>query len=194
MADTQQTEVAAAAAPGLGAEDLVFLLLLVLALAAVALSGRLAYEQGARLETAKSHAQVFVRWAEAVAQSAEKEGLTLQRCASLSAAPAGQAPEAKPPSWSACRQALMSAGAPLAELANPFMASNALIGSKCERKLPASRGLVIVEKGTPTPPGLPPGVVWSALAEDEPMARGLQLRVQVCDGGGYPIRIAEVTL
>lgn len=194
MAQTQQTKVAAVTSPGLGAQDLVFLCLLALALVAVVFSGRLAYEQGARLETAKAHAQVFVRWAEAVAQAGEGEPLRLLQCASPSAQEEAQTPPAKAPSWSACRQALMSAGAPMAELSNPFHSTNALMGSKCERKLPASRGLVVIEKGTPTPPGLPPGVAWSPLGDEEPLVHGLMLRVQVCDGGGYPIRIAEVNL
>lgn len=97
-------------------------------------------------------------------------------------------------SWATCREALFTAGGPLSHLSNPFLTSNPVSGNKCEKGNPGTRGLVVLEKGTPAPPGLPPGVSWSPLEDGEPMARGLMLRVKVCDAGGYLIRVAEVQL
>lgn len=211
-----------------------FLCLLATALVAVVLAGRFAYREGALLETAKSNAQAFVKWAEAVAATAEKElPLTLAQCAAMpgdtsepaaAVAPEGAAgplpaegqgavangadgaaresaetaaaPEAPrvATNWTTCREALFTAGGPLSHLSNPFDRNNPVSGNKCEKKSAATRGLVFLEKGTPSPPGMPPNVSWSPLNDDEPVARGLMLRVQVCDAGGYPLKIAEVKL
>ena len=103
-------------------------------------------------------------------------------------------PPAIATNWATCREALFTAGGPLSHLANPFDRNNPVSGNKCEKKNPLTRGLVFLEKGTPSPPGMPPNVSWGPLGDEEPMARGLLLRVQACDAGGYPIRIAEVKL
>lgn len=187
---------------GFGAGDVMFLCVLALALVAVVLAGRFAYREGALLETAKANAQAFVKWAEAVAATAEKDvPLTLAQCGAMpgvSPEKAEAEPEPEPPAvatnWVTCREALFSAGGPLSHLSNPFDSNNPVAGSKCEKKSAATRGLVFLEKGTPSPPGMPPNVSWSPLHDDEPVARGLMLRVQACDAGGYPIRIAEVRL
>ena len=176
-----------------------FIALLVIALVAVVLSGRWAYHKGVLLETAKANAEALVRWAEAVASENDKDGpLPIALCASSPAKAAGPAVPAPVPgkaaTWSSCREALLSPGGPLADLVNPFDRFNLVTGSKCERKTPLSRGLVVLEKGTAAPPGMPAGMTWTGLADDEPLVRGLVLRVQVCDEGGYPLRIAELKL
>lgn len=183
----------------LKAGDMAFLVILVLALAGVFMSGRFAYHQGSLLEGAKANAMTLVHWAEAVASSGLKEGaLPLSVCAAapeqLAAAADAPKPAGRSVTWSACREALFGSGGPMFALVNPFNALNLVTGSKCERKTPSARGLVVLEKGITSPPGLPPGVVWTVLGDEEPMVRGLMLRVQVCDGGGYPIRLAEITL
>ena len=63
-----------------------------------------------------------------------------------------------------------------------------------ERKSAATHGHVLVEKGTPSPPGVPGHVAWSALENKDALTKGLVLRVQVCDAGGYVVRVAQVTL
>jgi hypothetical protein len=194
-----QHPLASAATPhphGFGAGDVAFLCVLALALVAVVLTGRFAYHEGALLETAKSNAQAFVKWAEAVAATADKDApLTLASCGPM---PGEAADEPEAPAvatnWVTCREALFTAGGPLSHLSNPFDANNPVAGSRCEKKSAATRGLVFLEKGTPSPPGMPPNVSWTPLQDDEPVARGLMLRVQACDAGGYPIRIAEVKL
>lgn len=196
MADTLGTTAANAAEPGLGVGDLIFLALLLLALLAVALSGRVAYQQGLRLEIAKANAQAFVHWAEeAVADAEHQAGLHQGQCARKQAVEGQEAvTPASTVSWTVCRQVLLSEKGPLSELSNPFDKLNPVTGSKCERKQQALRGVVFFEKGTAAPPGMPPAVAWSPLSEDEALVRGLMLRVSVCDGGGYPVRIAEVNL
>ena len=96
--------------------------------------------------------------------------------------------------WATCREALFTAGGPLSRLSNPFDAVIPVAGNKCERRNRATRGVVYIQKGTQPPPGVPGGTSWSPIEDDEPMVRGLVLRVQTCDAGGYTINIGEVKL
>ncbi len=201
--------------PGMGAGDIAFLFLLVLALVAVVLSGRFSYREGMLLETAKGNAQEFMRWADSVAVAASKaEPFTLALCgpkpadllaesgtkevAPLSAQETARdaAPDAPKlaTTWGTCREALFTAGGPLSHLSNPFDAVIPVASNKCERRNRATRGVVYIQKGTQPPPGVPGGTRWSPIDDDEPMARGLMLRVQACDAGGYTIKIGEVKL
>ena len=185
------------AKPGLVAGDLVFLCLLVLAWAAVGLSGSFAYQQGARLESAKDNGQSFLRWTESLSAHLQKGQPLAPDVCTAAAVPTSDAPStdsADRLSWALCRQVLLGQGGALSGLVNPFNSQHPVLGAKCERKQPSARGIVVVEKGTPSAPGLPPSTAWAPLPDEEPLQRGLMLRVQVCDGGGYPIRIAEVTL
>lgn len=181
------------------AGDIAFLVTLVLALGGVFLSGRFAYHQGSLLEGAKANAVALVQWAEAVAAGGPRDAnLPLGLCAlapeQMAAAADSLKAGSQPVTWAACREALFGSGGPMFDRVNPFNALNMVTGSKCERKTPSARGVVVLEKGTSSPPGMPPSVVWSVLGDEEPLVRGLMLRVQVCDGGGYPVRLAEITL
>lgn len=189
--------------PGMGTGDIAFLLLLVLALVAVVLSGRFTYREGMLLETAKGNAQEFMRWADSVSTAASKaEPFTLALCGpkptDLLAETAAKDAAPETPkiatAWGTCREALFTAGGPLSHLANPFDAVIPVASNKCERRNRGTRGVVYVLKGTQPPPGVPGGTSWSPIEDDEPMVRGLMLRVQACDAGGYTINIGEVKL
>ena len=99
-----------------------------------------------------------------------------------------------PATWQACREALFAAGGPFEQLRNPFNEANTVLGTKCERKSAATRGHVLVEKGTAPPAGVSGSTSWGPLEDKEVLAKGLLLRIQVCDAGGYAIKVAEVTL
>lgn len=117
--------------------------------------------------------------------------------AGVAAASAEASPPAQPAvatTWGTCREALFTAGGPLSQLSNPFDNSNPVAGSVCEKRNRATRGVVFLQKGTLSPPGMPANVSWDALADNEPLVRGLMLRIRACDAGGYPIHIAEVKL
>jgi hypothetical protein len=168
------------------------------------------------LEAAKDNAQQVMKWAEAVAASDGKaEPFTLALCASMPGAvpqesaaavvpaPEGALPELAPAApdtppvattWATCREALFTAGGPLSQLANPFAATIPVAGNKCERRNLATRGVVYIQKGTQPPPGVPGGTSWSPIEDDEPMVRGLLLKLQACDAGGFTIHIGEVKL
>lgn len=96
--------------------------------------------------------------------------------------------------WKTCHEALFAQSGALANLSNPFDAANTVLGTRCEKRNPATRGLVLVEKGGAPPPGTSGSLTWAALEEADPIAKGVQLRIQVCDAGGYLVKVAEVKL
>lgn len=175
---------------GWGLSEVLFFLVLTCAMAAVVYSGRFAYREASLLEEAKVNGQAIAKWAESVAQThATGAAVTSPACG-----PAAGAPQAEPATWQACREVLFAPGGPFAQMRNPFNAANTVLGSKCERKSAATRGHVLVEKGIPPAQGVSGSMSWSPLEGKEALAKGLALRVQVCDAGGYAIKVAEVTL
>jgi hypothetical protein len=104
------------------------------------------------------------------------------------------AQDAAPATWQACRDALFGPEGPFAQMRNPFNAANTVLGTQCQRQSAATRGHVLVHKGTPPPQGVAGSMYWSPIDGKETLVKGLALRVQVCDAGGYAIKVAEVTL
>lgn len=175
---------------GWGSSEVLFFLVLACAMAAVVYCGRFAYREGTLLEDAKANGQAVADWAEGVAQAyAKGEAVSPSACG-----PASEAADAEPAHWQACREALLGPEGPLATLRNPFNADNTVLGIKCERKSAATRGHVLVDKGTPPPQGVSGNMTFAPLEAKDTVAKGTVLRIQVCDAGGYAIKVAEVTL
>ena len=177
---------------GWGLSEVLFFLVVACAMVAVFFCGRFAYREGSLLEDAKGNGQAVARWAESMAEAnAKGEAVTPTSCAAV---PGSSGEDPVPATWQACREALFAADGPFHQLRNPFNEANTVLGTKCERKSAATRGHVLVEKGTPPPPGVTGNVTWSPSEGKDALAKGLALRVQVCDAGGYSIRVTEVTL
>jgi hypothetical protein len=171
---------------GWGLSEILFFVVLACAMAAVVYCGRFAYREAMLLEDAKANGQAIVKWAESLAEAhAQGESVTPPACGAQDAAPA---------TWQACRETLFGAAGPFAQMRNPFNAANTVLGTQCQRKSAATRGHVLVDKGTPPPQGVAGTMYWSPLEGQEALVKGLNLRVQVCDAGGYAIKVAEVTL
>ena len=110
------------------------------------------------------------------------------------AAHAASAASAPPSTWAKCKHALVSPGGPLAEAVNTVNPKEPVLGVKCERDKPLTRGQVVVEKGTSPPPGISGSVAYAAIEDSEPMVKGLMLKILVCDKGSYAIKVLEVKL
>lgn len=175
---------------GWGSSEVLFFLVLACAMAAVVYCGRFAYREAMLLEDAKANAQAVAAWAERVAEAhAKGDAVSPSACGHAS-----DAPDAEPARWQACREALLGPEGPLATQRNPFNADNTVLGTKCERKSAATRGHVLVDKGTPPPQGVNGSTTFAPLEAQDALAKGTMLRIRVCDAGGYAIRVAEVTL
>ena len=183
-----------AVAPGLRWSEVGFLLLLGVALVGVFLSGRFAYREASLFQQAKDNGQALLHWASAVAATQEGKGaLAPSVCQRAAAAPSAQAEPASL-NWGACREQLLGEQGSLSGLHNPFGARAPVFLQACERGHYSDRGAIVVEKGTPSPPGFPPSIGYGPLEDEEAVVRGLLLRVLVCDPSGYGVRVGEVKL
>ena len=183
-----------AASASLTWSEMGFLALLLLALVCVFLSGRFAYREASLFQQAKDNGSALLHWATAVAASSEGHAALSPKVCQQPDAPYDAQAEAVPLTWAQCREQLWGAQGPMAGLSNPFGAKSPIWVGGCERGHFADRGALVVEKGTSSPPGFPPTVSYAPLGDDAPIAKGLMLRVVVCDPSGYGVRVGEVKL
>lgn len=167
------------------ATDLAFIAFLIAVLAIIVLLGRLTYDEGVKTNATKERAEALVRWM--AEQSPRRDADTFEptACALPSQA---QAPSRQ---WANCRDALQQQGGPLAAARNAFTGKPVRFVSRCD---PADRNTVgefVIEKLVPTPPGSALPVVVSPLADQDGIEARQNLRISVCDKGGYTIRVAE---
>jgi len=93
-------------------------------------------------------------------------------------------------SWGECRDALVSEQGPLAATHNAFDRNAALFSDICDKSRPDTHGTIMVEKGLPKPPD-GSTLAYAPLADDEPLAEPLSLRVSICGRGFATIHITE---
>jgi hypothetical protein len=185
---------------GLHWGEIGFLVLLAAALVCVFLSGRFAWREASLFQQAKDNGQALLQWANAVAASHDGKGALAPTVCLRDAGggdgadAAGAAGVTTALTWQQCREQLLGAQGALAGVQNPFGGRAPAFSAACERGHYAGRGAMAVEKGTASPPGFPPSVGYGPIEDDEPLVRGLMLRVLVCDPSGYGTRVGEVKL
>mgnify|MGYP003337414166 FL=1 len=75
---------------------------------------------------------------------------------------------------------------------NPFFNTPQKLAGACNPSDRSLVGALVLEKLTPPPPGSPVPFVAEALNEGDLITQKLQVRITVCDKGGYPIKVGEV--
>ena len=164
--------------------DALFLLFLLSALIGVALIGQLAYGEGLKTEAAKANAAILKDWFDQLdALSAKGEQSQLEACR-----------DDGEKTWEGCQAALLGEQGPFKGVKNPFDPNQSVIGQKCDRADLTTRGVVVIEKGTPAPPGAPPAISFGPMESGEKLSKDLPLRIIVCDKGAYALKVAEVKL
>ena len=194
--------------------DMFFLVFLVFAVVGVAWVGYLSFKAGMKTETTKRNGEAWAKWLTDAGGPRHKEGFLPGECAAgvfplgavvPSAATAASAPEASPEkvdtlattatgprTWGDCLAALSKSESPMGAMRNPFLNKPLELIEKCDTANRSVAGFMVLEKLTPTPPGSAVPYTPSQLMPADPIDQKLQLRVTMCDGGGYPIRIAEL--
>lgn len=192
--------------------DWIFLASMVVMLALVAWVGELSYHEGMKTEVTKRNGETWAQWFTETGAERFKEDFGMQSClggparAVTPAAPAdngntstsesspADAPVVPAPqrNWGECLKSLTTPPGALAGLRNPFVNEPIGIVAKCEPSDRSTIGGLMLEKLVPTPPGSPIPFVASPLVESDMIDAKVQVRVTVCDKGGYPIRVAEV--
>ena len=162
------------------ATDALFIIFLGVAVVAVVLLGNLSFQEGLKTEAAKANAAKLKDWFDQLeARTAKGEASPLDACQDD-----GQK------TWDGCKAALLGDKGPLNGAKNPFDALLPVVGAKCDREDLNTRGLVVVEKGTPAPPAMNYGPIESG----DTLAKDLPLRIMVCEKGAYALKVAEVKL
>ena len=104
--------------------------------------------------------------------------------------PAADAKADTPGTWGACLAHIM-ATTELKDQINPFFNATPHFVAACDPKDRTLMGAILLEDLMPTPPGSATPFVASQLLETDAIDYKMQLRLSVCDKGGYAIKVAE---
>jgi hypothetical protein len=191
-----------------------FLLLMLLVMVAVTWIGILAYEEGSKTEGTKRNGEAWATWmteasakrldpdygiaacaggnphaaptapveAAAVVGQNDDKAVELEK-----AAPAPTTAEAN--TWGACVEYLQTESA-LKDLRNPFTGEVPKFEAACNSDYKLA-GSIVLEKLVPTPAGSSSPFVVSQLVASDPIGAKIQIRLTVCDKGGYGLKVSE---
>ena len=176
---------------GPNSADKLFLAFLVLIVAAVTLLGVVNYKEAIKVETSKSNGEAWVAWLTETGTT-RFEANTQHPACKGGVKPAADAKSDQPVlgTWGACFAYAM-ANTDLKKQINPFFNETPQFIAKCD---PADRtvmGAFVLEDLMPTPPGSATPFVASQLVDTDAIDYKMQLRLSVCDKGGYAIKVAE---
>ena len=167
--------------------DSAFIAFLVVVLILVTWLGIKNFDEAIKTEKAKANGEAWVTWLTATGLERSKESFYLKGC--ISGVREGE--EQKVSTWGSCLNDIMSK-TPMKELRNPFLKTLPKLIPQCISTDRTVIGDIVLEKMVPTPAGSAIPVVISQLIEGDSIQDKLQIRISVCDKGGYPIQIAEL--
>jgi hypothetical protein len=162
--------------------DILFLIFLACMLGLVAWVGVLSHEEGLKNEATKHNGEAWVKWLKENSESRTKEGFEVESCS---------ASDTERRRWGECVKELSESVEPLNKLINPFTNKPVQFVAKCDPKDPLTIGGIFLEKLVPTPPGSAIPVVASQLVETDAIDTKINLKITVCDKGGYSIKVDE---
>jgi len=173
--------------------DWLFLLSCAVALALVAWFGKMNYTEANKTETAKRNGEAVVAWMQEATAGRFEPGFGVAACAGAASPPAGAAPAtAKAPNtWGGCLEAILKESN-MKALDNPFRDGLALhFAPACNTEDRRLAGNIVIEKITATPPGSAIATIISPITPDVVIDQKIQVRLSVCDGSAYAVKVAE---
>ena len=175
--------------------DLVFLTFMVFVVVAVIWLGRFNFKEGQHIEDAKHNGEAWVTWLTEAGTKRMDPNYEHKACAGgvKPEKPAeGAAADSKTVgTWGACLAFLQSA-TELKDLVNTFFDKPPHVVEKCDKADLSTRGAISFNNLVATPPGSAVPMVVNPLKDEDAIDGKLQIRVTVCDKGGYPIKIGEL--
>ncbi|NCW78581.1 MAG: hypothetical protein EBV64_11625 [Oxalobacteraceae bacterium] len=162
-----------------GWRDLLFVVAALATAITVARLGMSTWVDGNRTETVKAQGEAVAAWMTEQGKHREAGQATDLAFCSLADV-----------RWSECRDAMVAANGPFADMRNQFSSDGPIFSSSCDRTRLETQGSLILEKGTPKPPD-GSSLLYSPLADDEPLIEPLSLRVSICGRGFAVIHVAE---
>ena len=174
---------------GTTSSDKLFLGFLVLIVAAVTWLGVVNYKEALKVEDAKSNGEAWVAWL-TEAGTTRFEADTKYAACKGGVKPPADAKADTPGTWGACL-AYILAETELKDQVNTFFNAPPHFVAACDPKDRTLMGAILLEDLMPTPPGSATPFVASQLLETDSIDYKMQLRLSVCDKGGYAIKITE---
>jgi len=205
---------------GLSSGEYGFLALMVLVLITVSWIGTLSYGEGIKTEKTKHNGETWATWltensakrfeadyalaacaggpAAAVAPEpaavAEPTEPTEQAPASEGETPAKAAPAAPaaaaPKTWGTCLEAILKS-TELKDVVNPFTGKPPEFVETCDPADYTLHGNIAIEKSVANPVGSAVAATVSPLVAADAIDTKLQLKLSICDKGGYPVKVSE---
>ena len=165
--------------------DTLFLIFMALVVAVIVWLGQLNFREGQYLEDAKRNGEAWVAWLTEAGTRRMDDGYQPSACA-------GGSTSDKPTSiWGACLEHIQKES-DLKGLINTFHNKPPHVVEKCDRADRTTPGGIQFDNLVPTPAGSAVPMVVSPLKPGDSIAGKLQIRVTVCDKGGYPVKVAEL--
>ncbi len=174
---------------GPNSTDKLFLAFLVAIVAAVTWLGVVNYQEALKVEAAKSNGEAWVEWLTETGTTRFEAETQHAACKGGVKAPA-DAKADTPGTWGACLAHIL-ANTDLKDQVNAFFNKPPHFVAACDPKDRTLMGAILLEDLMPTPPGSATPFVASQLLETASIDYKMQLRLSVCDKGGYAIKVAE---
>jgi hypothetical protein len=174
---------------GPNSADKLFLAFLVLIVVAVTWLGVVNYKEALKVEAAKSNGEAWVAWLTETGTT-RFEADTKHIACKGGVKPAADAKADAPGTWGACLASILT-NTELKDQVNEFFNKPPHFVAACDPKDRTLMGAILLEDLMPTPPGSATPFVASQLLETDPIDYKMQLRLSVCDKGGYAIKVAE---
>ena len=181
-------------AGGPNSKDIAFLIFLGLVLVAVAVLGVLNFREGQQVEQAKHNGEAWMAWLAEASPQRMGENFEPKECArgvKPDKTAEGAAEGKTPGTWGACL-AYLQAKSELKDLVNSFFHKPPHVVEKCDKNDLSTRGAISFNNLVATPAGSAVPMVVNPLNEADAIDGKLQIRITVCDKGGYPIKVGEV--
>jgi len=169
--------------------DKLFIAFLVLVVAAVTWLGVVNYKEAIKVETSKSNGEAWVAWLTETGTTRFEADSQHPACKG-GVKPAADAKAGTPGTWGACLAHILQT-TELKDQINPFFNAAPHFVAACDPKDRTLMGAILLEDLMPTPPGSATPFVASQLVEADAIDYKMQLRLSVCDKGGYAIKVAE---
>ena len=169
--------------------DKLFLVVMALIVMAVTWLGIINYKEALKTETAKSNGEAWVAWL-TEAGTTRFEPNTPHPACKGGVKPPADAKAGAPGTWGACLAHIMET-TDLKDQINTFFDKAPHFVAACVPSDRTLMGAILLEDLMPTPPGSATPFVATQLVENDAIDYKMQLRLSVCDKGGYPIKVAE---
>jgi hypothetical protein len=165
---------------GPNAYDIGFMVLMALLMVFVFWLTTMNYSEGMKTEVAKRNGEAWAEWLTTAGTKRFEDDFEHAPCAG----------KAEPGTWGDC-VAFSKSQSELTSLVNTFFDKPPDLIAACNKEDLSTTGGIVFDNLVATPPGSAIPVIVKPLTEDDLITAKLQLRITVCDKGGYPIKISE---